>query len=166
MEPLIKKLEKVPISIEALRRIVPNHTTCKLYSELISPLFPKGKQCLIVLLESKRENIGHFVLLIKRGNSAEYWSSYGHKPQYAIRITQNDNRLLKLLPKGFVVNRFKFQNEENTETCALHCLARAIFYKTTNPEYIKMFRYKVTLTTPDDIITIMTLLARKKMSLN
>ena len=43
MEALIKRLEKVPVSIEALRRVVPNHTVCKLYTELTQPLFPKGK---------------------------------------------------------------------------------------------------------------------------
>ena len=161
MDSLIKRLEQVPVSIENLTKVVPKHTICKLYTDLKKPLFDPGIQCVIVLLQSKTDDIGHFVLLIKRRSSVEYWSSYGHNPQYAIRLTGNDDRLIKLLPKGYVTNRFKFQNETNAETCAMHCLARSIFYQTTNQDYIKMFRYKVTLQKPDDIVTIMTLLHRK-----
>ena len=165
METLISRLERIPISIEALKKVVPTNTKCVLYTQLTQPLFAKRTNCVIVLLESKTQEIGHFVLLIKRAQNVEYWSSYGHRPEYAIKITGNDTRLLKMLPKGFLVNRFKFQSEKNTETCALHCLARSYCYKTSNQEYIKMFRYKVNLRTPDDIVTIMTLLFRKNMAL-
>ena len=165
MENLISKLEQIPISLEALKRVVRKNTKCMLYNQLRKPLFSGNTQCVIILLESKTQEIGHFVLLIKRSNNVEYWSSYGHSPEYAIKITGNDSRLLQLLPKGFLVNRFKFQSEKNTETCALHCLVRSFFFKTSNQQYIKLFRFKVNLKTPDDIVTIMTLLFRKQMSL-
>ena len=84
METLIKKLEKRPVSIERLSTAVPKNTKCLLYTDLKAPLFPQGIQCLIILLESKSSEIGHFVLVIKRTNGVEYWSSYGHRPQYAI----------------------------------------------------------------------------------
>ena len=163
METLIKKLEKRPVSIERLSRAVPKNTKCLLYTDLKEPLFPPGIQCLIILLENKSSEIGHFVLVIKRSSGVEYWSSYGHRPQYAIKITGNDDRLLKLMGSNVKINRFKFQSELDTETCAMHTLSRAVFWEMGNKEYWNLFRFAVRLKTPDDIVSLMTLLVRKEI---
>ena len=92
MESLIKKLERTPVSIERLSQIVPKNTKCILYTDLKAPLFPPGITNIILLLEAKNSEIGHFVLLIKRNSEVEYWSSYGHRPEFAIKLTGNEGR--------------------------------------------------------------------------
>ena len=163
METLIKQLEKRPVSIERLSTVVPSHTKCILYEDLKAPLFPDGVRCLIILMESKTEEIGHFVLVINRPGGVEYWSSYGHRPEYAIKITGNDRRLLDLMGKKYSVNRYKFQAEEDTETCAMHTLSRAVFWEMENKKYWNLFRFAVHLRSPDDVVSLMTLLHRELM---
>lgn len=164
MERLINRVEKIPVSLGNLKKFVPNNTACILYTDLKENLFPTGKTCVIVLLENKDSNIGHFILLIKRPQTVEYWSSYGNKPEYAIKKTGNDDRLLRYLPRKYIFNRYKFQNQINSETCAMHTLTRAIFYEMSNEDYIKLFKYKVSLKNPDDIVTIMCLNIRHQMA--
>lgn len=160
---MIKKLEKRPVSIERLSKAVPKNTKCILYTDLKEPLFPQGIKNLIILLESKSSQIGHFVLVIDRSDGVEYWSSYGHRPQFAIKVTGNDNRLIKLMGPKVTINRFKFQAEEDTETCAMHTLSRAVFWEMENKDYWNLFRFAVRLKTPDDIVAMMTILDRKRM---
>ena len=96
MEALIKKVEQIPVSLGNLKKFSPPHVHCMLYTDITDKLFIDGKPCTIILLENDQSSIGHFVLLIKRDSSVEYWSSYGNKPDFAIKKTGNDRRLLKL----------------------------------------------------------------------
>lgn len=114
----------------------------------------------IILLESEKKNVGHFVCVT---NGKEYFSSYGHDPRYALKLTGNSDKLLKFLPRNYDYNKVKFQNERNANTCALYCLARVILVDMTLREFQKLFRRKINLKNSDEVITLATLLLRSQM---
>ena len=160
MDSLIKSLEKVPISYEAIKRLgLPDNIGVVLYKNL-----SKGdlsKDAVIVLLENKEQRIGHFITIVK---GREYFDSYGKSPQFAIQKTGVSDKLLEILPKGFIRNRVRLQKESGSvETCGLFCIARALFSNLSQREFLGLFRRQTHLRTPDDTITLMTLLLRRLM---
>ena len=74
------------MSIENLRKYLPNYAKAVLYKTLSSSkndVFADGKTCVVVLYETtiNKKKQGHFVLLIDRKNYVEYFSSLGKSPR-------------------------------------------------------------------------------------
>ena len=161
MDGLINSLEKVPISYEAIKRLgLPNNVAVVLYKNLTKDHLKKD--AVIVLLENKDQRIGHFITIVK-GN--EYFDSYGKSPEFAIKKTGESDKILEILPKGYVRNRTRLQKESGSvETCGLYCIARALFSNLSQKEFLGLFRRQTHLRNPDDTITLMTLLLRRMMS--
>ena len=125
MENLIKRTEKTPVSLGWLKKHAPKNTQVVLYENLNKD-FPKNIDHKIVLLEAKTESIGHFVVILNKGSS--YFSSYGHRPGYALKITKNNPaKMFACLKKNYRFNSFRYQVQQSTETCGMWCLVRCIF---------------------------------------
>ena len=119
MKALINRLEKIPVSVSELQKVVPSHTRVISYDQLKTTLdanFEAGKPNVILLIEGK-DRIGHFVLLTKKQKGLRLWNSYGFlflqsvHGQSATRIAPDTNscRILiyaygKFVRKGFPHN--------------------------------------------------------------
>ena len=160
MDNLIRTLEKVPISYEAIKRLgLPSNTAVVLYKNLTKEHLKK--QAVIVLLENEDEKIGHFITIV---NGTEYFDSYGKSPEFALKKTGSSDKLLQILPKNYVRNRMRLQRENGSvETCGLFCIARALFSKLSQKEFLSLFKRSTHLRNADDTITLMTLLLRRMM---
>ena len=137
MQQVIKSLEAEPVGIAHLRRSCPAYVKVIEYDRIpqkatVSGVFGRYK-AVIVLYEfhdSKHRTEagkGHYICLVKTGNSVEYVSSYGLPPGAEISATHSDpNRLRNLLGKGYKMNRTKFQSKYHTATCGRWAFARAL----------------------------------------
>jgi hypothetical protein len=114
------------------------------YNELVNyptilDLLPADNSFKIILLEEK-PNKGHWVALLRYGNTIEEFDSYGSSFQTELAYlgkkvlnrlhesTQIIDRLLKTIPKSFhlVINKTKFQKlQQNVNTCGRHSILRA-----------------------------------------
>ena len=162
MDTLIRGLESIPVSLEAIKRIgLPSSIAVVLYKNLTAKHLQKD--AVIILLENPEQKIGHFVTVVA---GKEYFDSYGKPPEYAIKKTQNDDKLLQLLPRKYIRNRTRLQRESSDiNTCGLFAIARALFSHLSQSDFLSLFKRKTHLRTADDTITIMTLLLRKIMDL-
>ena len=165
MKALVSKLETIPMSMSTLQRAAPLHTRVLLYDKLPATreaLFGR-KQCAIVLYQMHDRSgrlvnkIGHYALVMKTPGSKKlrYFSSFGLRAEEEIHIMHSKGKLLKLLG-DHDYNRVSVQNTRNTNTCGLHALIRAYFWKLKNAEYLRLIkRYEAR--TPDDVVSIMAL---------
>jgi hypothetical protein len=115
------------------------------YSELekfntIDELIPLKDDFRILLLESE-PSVGHWVCLIRKNDTLEFFDSYGktHKgelrfiPQFINKmLNQPDNYLTKIMKssKNPIFSILKLQNENpNVCTCGRHVIARILCSK-------------------------------------
>jgi hypothetical protein len=130
------------------------------YSELseyssIDEVLDKNKSFKIILIE-QQENYGHWTLLMRYGNTIEFFNSYGTKPSYEIdQIGQSKNeelgqdekylnRLLTLaLGKYNVIyNKKRFQKlAPKINTCGRHCICRLIMLMEFNMDLKTFIKY-------------------------
>ena len=115
------------------------------YSELepyktIDELIPEMDDFRIILLESQPK-IGHWVCIIKKNNTLEFFDSYGktHKgelkyiPKFMNKLlNQPDNYLTRILKSSPdpIFSTLKLQNTNNSvATCGRHVIARILTSK-------------------------------------
>ena len=107
-----------------------------------------GRAMMLYLTED--ENTGHWVCMIKKGDTIEYFDPYGgYKPdgerkwipkEKLEELGEAEPTLSRML-KGYKVisNPHKYQKEEvGNNTCGRHCCCRLMFYHMSLPEYNKM----------------------------
>ena len=106
--------------------------------ETIDDLLPNPFDYRIILIET-RENLGHWVLLLKHNNSYEYFNSYGvNADSQKNRLNKMMNRMLgqkedfvmkliKASKKKYVINNVPFQNRNpQIATCGRWCVLRIL----------------------------------------
>ena len=129
------------------------------YSQLknyknISQLLKKDGDYKILLYEQS-ENSGHWTLLLRYGNTIEYFDSYANKPNVPLKWSEDVNANLDQYPEYLdrlllnqnkfhvIYNRHPFQSEFNDSgTCGKHVLLRLIKFHydgLTLPQYLKFF---------------------------
>jgi hypothetical protein len=162
LQQLIQKLKTKPMSVGALKKVLPPHTTFKLLSQLTghrSTLF-KRHRCIAVLVPSDFSKIGHYVLLTAFPRYIEYYSSLGGSPeQETKKLGQDGDKLMNLLGRNYVYNSKTLQASDTTiADCALHVLCRAQLHELKLREYQALFSSRVSLQSPDDVVALMTIL--------
>ena len=103
------------------------------------------------------EGTGHFALVMRKKNKVSYFSSYGLSAEAELSATHSKGKLLKILGKH-EWNRTPLQAKRNTATCGLWCLARAYLSRLSNNEFAKLMSGKFNASTPDDLVSVMTLI--------
>jgi hypothetical protein len=115
----------------------------------------------IILIESK-PGYGHWVSLIKSGDTYIYMNSYGHPPDYEMRFLKpfyrhllgDDPAEIHRLAKGkkLIYNKVKFQGKHSS-TCGRWQVLWAEMYNRgySLPEFQKCMRLNK-LTTYDDLV--------------
>lgn len=113
------------------------------YSDLenyssIDELLPKPFDYRILLIETK-QNVGHWVLLLKYNNTIEYFNSYGvNADSQKNRLNKMMNRILgqkddyvttliKNSKYKYIINNIPFQNKDpQIATCGRWCIMRIL----------------------------------------
>jgi hypothetical protein len=155
----------------------PNDNLIK-YSDLahvrkLEDILPHDKSFKIILIED-HFNIGHFVCIMRYGNTFEQFDSYGKKIDDELAfisniqkklLGQDDKYLTHLfakLPKGTkkVINKVRLQNvSNNSATCGRWCILRIImmrdfgFNLKSFQEFIKRWKKNLKLS-GDEIVSL------------
>jgi len=169
MLQLLKRLESEPVGISHLRRAAPDYVGIQLYDKLpiggsIDKVF--GRKRAVILFYSMHDKrgkelpkMGHYSCIVRRGKRVEYFSPYGYRPEFEIHATHSSGKLLALLGKNYVRSSAALQNRQQANTCARWALCRAIMCDTRLEVFVKLFSAKMHLSSPDDIVTLATLLS-------
>lgn len=138
----------------------------------IDELFdPKGRAIMLFLTEN--ENVGHWIALLRRGDTIEIYDPYGYNPSQwknklggamsDMRDWFQDKPLLesKIKEAGYGMTYNKQQAQEvspNINTCGRHSVMRLLFSNLTLDEYNKMLKNIKNNTgiDPDTLATALT----------
>lgn len=163
-----KTLRKYTMGEDDMKKIIP---TLKIltYPQLLEcqtiddALDEKGRLMLLYLTES--EFMGHWICLLKRKGTIEFFDPYGnYKPdgekkwiskEKQHEFCEDTNVLSKLLldsPYKIVYNKVKFQkDEQDVNTCGRHSVCRLYFKHLSLPEYANMIASSGMA--PDDFVS-------------
>ena len=153
-----------PLGLEKLRSLLPDDSKAVLYESLRgkkrTTLF-KNLTSLIVLYETKIDGRkqGHWICLIPRAHSLEYFSSLGRSPTDEMKaLHQNATVFRELLGKNYTYNRKKLQLDSyKVEDCGFWCVARAILHELKLPAFQRLFTPR-SLRSSDEILAVMSAL--------
>jgi hypothetical protein len=101
----------------------------------------------VLLWRTENENTGHWISLLRKGNTIEIFDPYGNKPSEWTKKLNSEkglnppNGVLEKLIKGsgykIKINNVKHQpiNNSNSATCGKHTAIRLLFHKMNLDEY-------------------------------
>ena len=154
------------MSLETIRRAAPKNTRVWLYDQLPATrekVFGFRKNAIVLYQMHNRSGhavnkVGHYALLMTTPKSKRlrYFSSFGLRPEAELHITHSKGKLLKILGKDYDWNRVQLQGDRNSNTCGLHAVIRAYFWKLKNSEYLKLVK-RFQARSQDDVVSIMAL---------
>ena len=161
----ISELETVQMDIRDIRKYLPSRCKALLYKTLSNS---KKKvfadhDAVVVLYESKigGKKQGHYICLINRGNSVEYFSSMGRGPNDELQQLQlaESPKFADILGKNYTYNKRALQNSRNykVNTCGLWVIARCLLRDKSISDFVKLFG-KQTISDPDEAIARFSLL--------
>ena len=161
---MLNKIISQPLGLEKLRSLLPESSKAVLYESLRnkkrSEVF-KNIDSLVVLYETKINNKkqGHYIVLLPRAHSIEYFSSLGRSPTDELSsLHQNPSVFKELLGKGYTYNRKKLQLQNyNVEDCGYWVLARCILHELKLPAFQRLFTPR-SLQSSDEILALMSVL--------
>lgn len=135
------------------------------FQHLDEALDEKGR--LMILYLTQDSHTGHWICLLKRGNTVEFNDSYGIKPdeesKWVSKAKQKEFRedthylteLLKNSGHRIVYNKYPFQSSNpDITTCGRHAATRLYFKHLSLPEYTQMVLDSGLA--PDDFVTQFT----------
>ena len=161
---IILQMETHPMDIREVRKYLTFHSKAVLYNTLSKSkdyLF-KNHKCVIVLYESRKLKQGHYVALINRGKSVEYFSSLGMPPRDELTKLKlgESPKFQELLKNNFSYNRTALQNQSDyrINTCGWYCIARCLLHTLSIAEFVKLFKSRTR--SPDEIVAKMCLLLK------
>lgn len=137
----------------------------------IDDAFDEHGRCMMLYL-TENADTGHWVCMLKKGNTVEYFDPYGgYKPDSERHwLTKEKQKELgeeypllteMLKPYKVVSNPYHFQAMKNDmNTCGRHCCVRMLMAHLSLPEYEKMI--KNSGVEPDDFVTTFTSQVLKK----
>ncbi len=139
----VDDIKEYALSNEDIQQILHPDTKIWTYPELanmesIDECFDELGRCILLYLTSDART-GHWVAMLKRGNTIEYFDPYGKKPDNPLSwltadakeaLDESTSHLYPLLRKSKCkVNYSTFPYQENTadvNTCGRHCITRLV----------------------------------------
>jgi len=165
------EIREYPLSDSDILKLLPDLKIVS-YPELndmstIEEAFDEEGRCLLLYL-TENEHTGHWVCLLKKGTSIEYFDPYGkYRPDEErewlskdklIQLEQYHPTLTELLKRSrykVLVNPYHFQKDKsNIATCGRHCCCRLHHKNLTLPQYKKMIDDSGM--NPDDFVSAWT----------
>lgn len=161
---MLKKIIAEPLGLEKLRSLLPKRSKAVLYESLRNKKRAQvfnNIDSLVVLYETKIDNkkTGHYVVLIPRAHSLEYFSSLGRSPNDEMSsLHQNPSNFKQLLGKNYTYNRKKLQLQNySVQDCGFWVVARCILHELKLPAFQKLFTPR-SLTSSDEVLAVMSML--------
>lgn len=166
-------IKSYPLSNDDIQSILEPDSKIHIYPDFanmnsIDEAFDSLGRCIFLFL-TQSSSAGHWLCMIKRGNTIEYWDSYGDPPeaqrswltkQQLHELNEGEPYLLNLLKKsGYKVfyNTFKYQKTSSIDNeCGRWCVARLICKDISNDEFLKLVKdgiRKNNLQSPDDWVS-------------
>ena len=165
MQAFLDRKRTEPVSLDDLQDLLPDFKTI-IYDDLENKPIKQiigGKSGAILYYDMHSKNggkfeIGHFSLILRRGDSLEYFSSYGFTPFQEIDKSRSDPEIFKeLFPSSMIVNKTRFQRIKNTDTCGRWVLLRAKFKKLSLKEFTRLFgSRRFSIQSLDDLAVLAT----------
>lgn len=170
MNSLIDRLKTVPLSNTDIINACDGKTKIVLYSDLykyksIDALL-KPYDCVVLLYETK-PRYGHWVCLLKYGNTVEFFDSYGYFIDEQLKFINNDfkkqnhedkpylSMLLLQSPYKLISNNYNFQKKnKDVASCGRHVCLRLILRDLNLKQYTDLF--KNDKNNADSIVTYLT----------
>ena len=169
MQSILREEIGKNLSINDLKKIVPRYCMVKRYDQVHGKTLKDvlgGRSCLILLwnIHDKKHRVlnqpGHFFMISTRGpEPCVVFSSTGMTPKKELFITQSNPTLLdEILPEGTVYNSMKLQHGTDANTCWRWAIVFAHLAPMGLKKFQDLFRGSMHVSTPDEIVTAMTLL--------
>ena len=165
------EVREYPLTDEDIQKIIPGLKVIS-YPDLnnmshIEEAFDSHGRCLILYLTEDRHT-GHWVCMIKKGKTIEYFDPYGkYRPdeerewltkRKLEELDQDYPTLTNLLKESrykVLTNPYHFQKERNDiSTCGRHCISRLHFKDLTLPAYKRLIDESGM--DPDDYVSAFT----------
>ena len=161
---MFKEIISQPLGLEKLRSLLPSQSKAVLYESLRNKtrgtLF-KNLDSLVVLYETtvNKKKQGHYIVLLPRAHSIEYFSSLGRSPTDELgSLHQKPDIFKTLLGKNFTYNRKKMQLQSySVEDCGYWVVARCILHELKLPAFQRLFTPRA-LRSSDEILAVMSVL--------
>ena len=166
---IVRKQETSTIDMKKLNRALPEYCKIVRYDNLKGKTLHQalgGRKVLIVLwnIHDRKHRLlnqpGHFFAISVLQSKPVVFSSTGWSPMKEALITNSDIQILnKLLPNNVEYNHVKMQISNDSNTCWRYCIMFSHLHRQFNLKAIQqMLKNGVHLQTPDDTVTMMTLL--------
>lgn len=148
----IDSIKEYPLSNEDIQQILHPDTKIWVYPQLaelntIEECFDELGRCIILYLTSD-ERTGHWVAMLKRGKTIEYFDPYGKKPDNPLtwltadaktELDESKSYLYPLFRKSkckVIYSMFSYQeNTADINTCGRHCITRLVLKDHTLEQY-------------------------------
>jgi hypothetical protein len=156
MKRIIDNMESVTLSSDDIMKGTDGNVNIVPYHEIktfrnLNDLF-RNKPVAVILYETKK-NFGHWCCLINHGNYLCFFDPYGiHpidmelkfvKPEMRASLGEDEPYLTELIEQSGIpvdINKVQYQKYmKEVNTCGRHVLWRAINYKLSNDQYMKLF---------------------------
>ena len=172
---LITDIEKIPLDGIDLRsmanKLGNNSVRAILYDNLsgitLDELFAEVNTVFVLYQIKNRSEkgkavVGHWVSLIKNGQSLSYYDPYALSISQDLHITGEPDHFKRLFNgKRVDVNNHRHQRfQDEVNTCGRHCVSRSIFWALSNAEYNNLIQPIVQgnlVSSPDVFVSILTM---------
>ena len=166
----IEEVKEYPLSDADIQKLL-GGTSIFTYPELanmshIDECFDdKGRAIMLFLTTGPAE--GHWICMLKKGDTIEYFDPYGEAPEQEKKwlskemlekLGQDEPYLKRLMAASgykIIVNKHKFQKDGgDINTCGRHCVVRCLYAPYSLAQYAKVI--KSSGMSPDDFVGALT----------
>ena len=113
----------------------------------------------VLLLESKGQDVGHFVLLLRRAGHVEYFDSFGLPPQRLCAVLGWNHSETTRFTRALERTRKKYKRiqavRQDINVCGRYCVCRFNFKWASYEQFLGILHHEAL--TPDDVVTLLTL---------
>jgi hypothetical protein len=157
MKKIPQQIKAYPLSNQDIQDILAPDTEIHIYPDFasmssIDEAFDKLGRCIFLFL-TESKSAGHWLCMIKRGDTIEYWDSYGKPPEEQRNwlsqeeldaLNEGEPYLMNLLEQsGYKVyyNTHKYQKESSKDNeCGRWVVARLVCKDISNDEFLKLVK--------------------------
>lgn len=165
LRQLINTGKEIPLTTQDILNICPDARVL-LYEQLatvrsIYDVLSEDKPIVLLYQTVSRED-GHWIAITTVDGIVYYFDSYGNDVDYYPNVTTQNKYLSRLLYNSRVtldVNNIDYQiKKAGVNNCGRYAAARSYFCNLSNEEFNTMLSQKIALQSPDDIVTMITLI--------
>ena len=165
------EIKSYPLSDDDIRKILGRDIKILTYADLaklkdIRQAFDSKGRCILLYL-TMSDTSGHWVCMLNRGNSIEYFDPYGDAPNHALKTISAEERqeygeerpyltdLMKASGMPIYYNTYPFQKDKtDVNTCGRHSVMRCLYAPYSLDKYKSIMDGSGM--TPDNFVSALT----------